>query len=298
MPVISANGIELYYDRFGDPAHPTLLMVSGLGAQCVGYDDALCEQLASHGFDVVRYDNRDVGLSTWFSDASVDAVAAFLARMGDQHVEGPYSLSDMAADGIGLLNALGVEHAHVLGASMGGMIVQTMAIEHPERLLSAAIIMSTTGEQGVGMPNDEVLSSLVTTMDPNARPATREERIAGAIELARLIGTPNVWTEEHLEQRHSMLVDRAYNPEGMTRQFVAIMKSGSRAEALPAINLRVAVLHGDVDPLVNISGGHRTAELIPGASFHLLDGMGHDLPAQYWDDIVVAVVGNIDREVQ
>ena len=294
MPTAAVNGIDLYYETFGDDTSPTLLMVCGLGAQSVGYEDALCERFVAAGLRVVRYDNRDAGLSTWFDD-EVDVLAAVMANVSGEPFDAPYSLSDMAADGIGLLDLLGVDSAHVLGASMGGMIAQTMAIEHPGRVRSLASVMSTTGDPDVGLPSPEVLSSLVAALDPAAAPTTHEERVDAAVEQARLIGTPSTWDEARARVKHSMLVERAYHPAGTGRQFVAILRSGSRAGDLPKVTVPTVVLHGDADPLVDISGGRRTAELVPGASFEVLEGMGHDLPEAYWDRIVSAVLRTTRR---
>jgi pimeloyl-ACP methyl ester carboxylesterase len=283
MPTTTANGVELFFETFGDPADPTLLLVCGLGAQCVGYDDPFCEQIAGLGVHLVRYDNRDTGLSTHLDGVEVDAVAAVVSSMSGEAVDGPYTLSDMAADGMALLDALEVESAHVVGASMGGMIVQTMAIEHPERVRSLTSIYSTTGEPGVGEPKPDVLAALGGIMVPAEDRATQ---VAQGVELARLIGSPAVFDEHRARYRTELFVDRSYDPAGVSRQMVAILASGSRAEQLPSVTAPTVVLHGNADPLVDISGGRRTAELVPGASFTELDGMGHDLPPQYWDRIV------------
>lgn len=295
MPTAAVNGIDVYYDTFGDPADPTLLMVSGLGAQCIGYVDEYCERFAACGHHVVRYDNRDVGLSTRWDGVAFDALAAFAAGVGGEPVDAPYTLSDMAADGIGVLDALGVEQAHVMGCSMGGMIAQTMAIEHPDRVRSLASVFSTTGAPDVGLPHQEVLTALAEWVGNAEEPVTRDDRIASSMHISRVIATRATWDEDVARAFHGQLVDRAWYPEGTPRQFGAIVASGSREEALRQLDVPTAVLHGDADPLVDISGGLRTAELVPGATFHQLDGMGHDLPAPYWDRIVGAVVDNIGR---
>ncbi len=295
MPTTSANGIDLYYDTFGDPDRPTLLMVSGLGAQCIGFQDAYCARFAARGFHVVRYDNRDVGLSTRYDGLAFDALAAFAAGMGGGPVEAPYTLSDMAADGMGVLDALGVEQAHVMGCSMGGMIAQTMAIEHPERVRSLASVFSTTGAPDVGLPHAEVLAALAEWVGSTDEPVTREDKVASSMRISRVIATRSTWDEDVAREFHGRLVDRAWYPEGTPRQFGAIVASGSREDDLRQLAVPTAVLHGDADPLVDISGGRRTAELVPGASFHQLDGMGHDLPEPYWDRIVDAVVENVGR---
>jgi pimeloyl-ACP methyl ester carboxylesterase len=192
----------------------------------------------------------------------------------------------MAADAVALLDALEVERVHLFGASMGGMIAQTVAIEHPSRVASLTSMMSTTGEPDVGSPDPEVLGSLLSIMVPAT---SREERIRSGVELARLIGTPSVFDEARARARTELSVDRAYDPEGVSRQLVAILASGSRADGLAALEVPTVVLHGDIDPLVHVSGGRRTAELVPGAEFRLLEGLAHDMPPQYWDRMVAGI---------
>lgn len=289
MPTTNVDGIDLYFEELGDRSCPTVLMVSGLGAQCVVYDDEMCEAIAAHGYHVVRFDNRDVGLSTHLDDRPADPFAA-LAAMGEGAViDAPYTLADMAADAIGLLDALDVEAAHVFGSSMGGMIAQTMAIAHPERVTTLTSLMSTTGEPEVGMPSPECLGSLISIMVPAA---TRAERIDNGVALARTIGTPSAFDEERARQRATLFVDRAYDPAGTSRQLVAVFASGSRAEGLSSLGMPTVVMHGDEDPLVHVSGGMRTAELVPGAELRILEAMGHDMPPQYWDRIVGGIVDN------
>jgi pimeloyl-ACP methyl ester carboxylesterase len=195
----------------------------------------------------------------------------------------------MAADGIGLLDSLEIDRAHVLGSSMGGMIAQTMAIEHPERVRSLTSLYSTTGEPEYGTPDAEVLASLLSIMVPQD---TREGRVATSVELARLIGSPDVFDESRARALAELLVDRSYDPEGVARQMVAILASGSRAEGLAALAVPTMVLHGDRDPLVNVSGGRRTAELVPGAELRIFEGMAHDMPPSYWDRIVGGLLDN------
>jgi pimeloyl-ACP methyl ester carboxylesterase len=286
MPTVEANGIEIFYERFGDPTDPSLLMVCGLGMQSVGFEDELVERFAARGLQVIRYDNRDVGLSSWFDGAVGDVDVAIMTALMGGEVEAPYTLSDMAADGISLLDALGIGSAHVIGASMGGMIVQTMAIEHPERVRSMTSVMSTTGEPEYGTPDPDCLAGLVSIMAPAE---TRQERVAAGVELQELIGTPSAWDPQRLRDRVELLVDRAYNPSGVARQLLAILASGDRGEHLPRVTAPTMVLHGDADRLVDLSGGRRTTELVPGAELRVMEGMGHDLPPAYWDRAVQAV---------
>lgn len=289
MPTTRVSDLDLYFDRFGDPTNETVLLVSGLGAQCPGYDEQMCELVVAAGYQVVRYDNRDVGLSTHLDGAPADAMSAYAAAIAGEPVEAAYTLSDMAADGIGLLDSLEIDRAHVLGSSMGGMIAQTMAIEHPERVRSLTSLYSTTGEPEYGTPDADVLVSLLSIMVPQD---TREGRVATSVELARLIGSPDVFDESRARALAELLVDRSYDPEGVARQMVAILASGSRAEGLAALALPTMVLHGDCDPLVNVSGGRRTAELVPGAELRIFEGMAHDMPPSYWDRIVGGLLDN------
>jgi pimeloyl-ACP methyl ester carboxylesterase len=283
MPTTQVQDVELYFETFGDPSGPTLLLVCGLGAQSVTYEDEMCARIAAAGYHVVRYDNRDVGLSTHLDDAPGDPMAALAAAGAGEAVDAAYTLSEMATDAIGLLDSLGVDRAHVLGSSMGGMIAQTIAIEHPGRVRSLTSLYSTTGEPEVGSPDPEVLVSLLSIMVPQT---TRQGRIDSGVALARLIGSPDVFDEARVRARTEVTVDRSYDPAGVSRQMVAILASGSRAEGLAQLSVPTMVLHGDRDPLVNISGGRRTAEVVPGAELRVLEGMGHDMPPSYWDRII------------
>lgn len=267
-------------------------MVSGLGAQCLVYDDEFCERLAANNQHVIRYDNRDVGLSTHLHDQPADPMTALLAVSSGEPVDAPYTLSDMAADGMGLLDSLEIERADIFGASMGGMISQAMAIEYPERVRSLTSLMSTTGEIEVGAPDPETLTSLLSTMVPQS---SREERIQSSVQVSRVIGTPRLFDTARATERAAVAVDRAYDPQGTARQLVAIFASGSRAAGLAALSVPTVVMHGDSDPLVNVSGGLRTAELIPAAEFRLLEGMGHDMPVEYWGHIIEGIMASTSR---
>ncbi|MEI6497098.1 MAG: alpha/beta hydrolase [Actinomycetota bacterium] len=275
---IARNGAcELYYETFGDRAHPALLLVNGLGSQSINYADEWCAMYAARGLYVIRFDNRDVGLSSSFADAP----------------KGPqgnaYVLSDMAADGMAVLDTLGIAKAHVMGLSMGGMIVQTMAIEHADRLLSATSVMSRTGEPGYGDSTPEAFALLT------APPATdREEYVRNAIAGLRCWGSPEFADEARWRADAERAFDRAFRPDGTRRQFMAVGASGSRGEALRSVRVPFLVMHGSADTLITPSGGERTAELIPGARFVLIEGMGHDYPPQLWTRWLDEVVGFIE----
>lgn len=277
------SGITLAHESFGDPADPPVLLVMGLGTQMIGWPDAFCERIAAHGRHVVRFDNRDVGLSTHLHDAPrVDLGAVFA---GD-HAGVPYRLTDLAADAVGLLDALGIDRAHVVGVSMGGMIAQTVAIEHPGRVASLTSIMSTTGDRSVGGATQAALAALL------APPATsRDEAIERTLTTARVIGSPGFpLDEESVRDRAGLAWDRGHDPAGVTRQIAAIQASPDRTVALGAVTAPTVVVHGAEDPLIDVSGGKATAAAVPGARLVVLDGMGHDLPEGVWEPIVDEIV--------
>ena len=285
-----ANGIEIAYETYGDPADTPLLLVMGLGAQLIAWPIDMVHAFVDRGFFVVRYDNRDVGLSTKCADVGADFLTTFLQAAQGEPVEVSYRLTDMAADGMGLLDYLGIASAHVVGASMGGMIAQTMAIEYPTRVRSLTSIMSTTGEPEVGMPTPEAVAVLLRPVA-----TTRQGAIDASVEGSRMIGSPAFFDEADIRRRAEAAYERCYNPAGVARQILAIAASGSRAEGLGQLNIPAVVIHGDLDPLVAPSGGQRTAELIPGARLIMIEGMGHDLPAAMIAQVVEAVTALASR---
>ncbi|MGI8662028.1 MAG: alpha/beta fold hydrolase [Acidimicrobiales bacterium] len=273
MPSVGANGIKLFYEVRGDDDGVALLLINGLGSQLTSWDEAFLDALVDRGFRVIIFDNRDVGLSSWMAGGGSDVGTAIVTALAGGEVGAPYLLSDMAGDAAALLDALSIEAAHVVGVSMGGMIAQTLAIEHPTRVRSLTSIMSMSGDADVGAPSPEAVASLLRT------PATnRAEAIAAYVETWRVIGTPEAFDEEALGAKGAAAHDRAFNPAGTARQLLAILASGSRAEGLRALDVPTLVIHGSSDPLVDISGGRRTAELVSGATFVEIDGMAHDLP--------------------
>jgi pimeloyl-ACP methyl ester carboxylesterase len=292
MPRAAANGMELEFDTFGDPADPCLLLVAGLGTQMTSWDDVLCTAFADRGRFVVRYDNRDVGLSTWLDDEVDMAALMQHALAGGPRPDVPYLLSDMAADGIGLLDVLGVDRAHILGSSMGGMIVQTMAIERPERVLTLTSVMSTTGEPEFGQPTAEAMVALLTPP-----PATRAEYLDNAVTTWRVWASKRYFDEERTRTKAAAFFDRAFHPAGTQRQMAAVVASGSRAEGLRGLRVPTLVIHGHDDTLIAPSGGFRTAELVPGANLLYLHDMGHDLPEPLWPLIVDAVTSHQNHAV-
>lgn len=285
----AANGIEIEYETFGDPQDPALLLVMGLGAQLLSWDTQLCEGLVDRGFFVIRFDNRDAGLSTKV-EADIDIMATILAGMGGHPVEAPYLLADMADDAIAVLDDLGIAAAHVVGASMGGMIAQTIAIRHRARVLSLTSIMSTTGNLSVGQPTPEAAALLLTSPGK-----TRDAIIAASVEASRAIGSPDHFDDAYALDKATRAYDRCYCPQGLARQLLAILASGDRTDDLRKLHINALVIHGDADPLVTPSGGEATAEAIDGSELLILEGMGHDLPAYYWPQVIEAITALASR---
>ena len=283
-----ANGIELAYEEFGDRADPTVLLIMGLGVQMLGWNQEFCELLAGRGFRVVRFDNRDVGRSTKIEGGRRPDLMA--AAMGDAS-SASYTLDEMADDCAGLLDHLGVEAAHLVGASQGGMIAQTLAITHPERVLSLVSIMSSTGDRAVGQPHPEALPTLL-----NRAPADREGYAESAVQVFRVIGSPGFEAaEDGLRELARASFDRGYHPEGTARQLLAVLASGDRTEALGGLDVPTVVIHGTDDPLIDVSGGKATTAAIPGARLELIEGMGHDLPRELWPRFVNLIIENAAR---
>ncbi len=282
------SGIEIEYDTAGDPTDPTVLLVCGFTSQLISWEDDFVALLVDQGLHVVRYDNRDCGLSSKLDGVAVSPAAvleAILARRAVPPV--PYTLSDMAADGIGLLDHLGVERAHIAGASMGGMIVQTMAIENPARIASLTSIMSSTGGPRVGPPTPEAREALL------APPPSDRQDYIDASERAAVWASKRHVDIAAIRSRAAADYDRSFYPEGAPRQLAAIYASGDRTEALRELDVSTLVIHGRDDTLITPSGGEATASAIPGSKYLLLADMGHDLPTPLWPVIAEAVGGHI-----
>jgi pimeloyl-ACP methyl ester carboxylesterase len=271
--LVPANGIELAYQEVGDPGGEPLVLVMGLATQMIAWDEEFCVMLAERGFRVVRFDNRDIGRSTRLDDAGVPGrVDLFLGRSP------AYLLSDMAADTVGLMDQLEIESAHVVGVSMGGMIGQTLAIEHRERIRSLVSMHSTTGSRRVGTPTFQVFRQMLSSA-----PRGREAFIARIRKTYELIGSPAYPTdEERLRRVAEVSWERGHNPRGVLRQMHAIASSGNRTAALRKLDLPVTVIHGTSDTLIRPSGGRATARAIPGARLRIVEGLGHDLPRDVW----------------
>jgi pimeloyl-ACP methyl ester carboxylesterase len=283
------ESIEIEYETFGSPDDPALLLVNGFTAQLIDWDQELCELLAARGRHVIRFDNRDCGLSTHLDGVGADPMAVQRARSeGREAPSVPYTLSDMANDAVGLLDALGIDAAHVLGASMGGMIVQTIAIERPERCLSVTSVMSTPSFRS-GPPAPEALQILLSP-PPTERASYIEQSAGSAIWRSKRYFDLDV-----VRERAAAAFDRAFYPEGAPRQLAAIYASDDRIEALTKVEVPFLVIHGRDDTLISPPGGQATVDAVPGASLLLLADMGHDLPAPLWPVIVDAVVSHTEH---
>jgi pimeloyl-ACP methyl ester carboxylesterase len=260
MPIAHHGDVELFFEVFGSAADPTLLLINGLGSQCINYDEQWCEKFAAQGYRVIRFDNRDTGLSSKLDERA-------------------YALRDMADDAVAVLDAANAERAHVMGLSMGGMIAQRLAIDHGDRLLSLTSVMSSTGEPEYGRSSPEAWAVVM------AKPAqTRDEYVDNQIAARRIYGSKPEWIDEpYLRARAARAYDRCYCPAGIGRQMQAIMSDGDRAAGLRTLTVPTLVMHGDRDPLVDPSGGRRTAELILGGRYVEIEGMGHDYPVAVWD---------------
>ncbi len=271
-------GIELEYETLGELAGVPLLLVSGLGSQLIGWPDDFCALLAGRGFHVIRFDNRDAGLSTQLDQAGVPDLSEVVT--GGQAP--PYRLEDMADDAVGLLDSLGIKAAHVLGASMGGFIAQLIAIRHPSRVLSLTSIMSGPGGQDTVPADADAAAVLV-----QPPPATREGRIAQDMEHRLILkGSADPYDESYERWRAERAVDRAYRPAGAARQLAAIVAAPSRLEALRAVRVPTLVVHGVDDRLIPVENGRTVAASVPGSRLLEIEGMGHQLPQRAWQPVV------------
>lgn len=286
--IAPANGIELCYQEVGDPEGKPLLLVMGLATQMIAWHEGLCRLLAERGYRVIRFDNRDIGRSTKLDRAGVpNKIDLLLGR----RATAPYLLRDMADDAVGLLDHLEIDQAHVVGASMGGMIVQQMAIDHPRRLRSMVSIMSTTGNRRSGQPSLKTFGILLGNP-----PQGREQVIAHAVRTFKVIGSPGFpFEEDMVREMAGRSYERGHSAAGVMRQLHAIVASGDRTKALHEVQVPTAVIHGTRDPLVKPSGGRATAKAIPGARLMMIDGMGHDLPRDLWPTFAETIDTNAKR---
>lgn len=294
MPNVTANGIQIEYETFGENTSPPLLLVIGLGGQMIFWEEKLCKQLAEEGLYVIRFDNRDSGLSTKFDEAGVpDIMEVFTARMKGEEITAPYTLDDMADDSVGLLETLGIEKAHICGMSMGAAIAQTIAIRHPSYVLSLISIYGTTGNPELPQPKPEVFNVFITP-PPEEREGCIQHFINGFKTLA---GPGFPFDEEWHRKIADQSYDRAFYPQGVALQLAAIVAHGNRKSALASVTAPTLVIHGTDDPIVLVEGGKDTAETIPGAELLLIEGMGHDLPTGKgaWPQIIDAIIAHMRK---
>jgi pimeloyl-ACP methyl ester carboxylesterase len=287
--VADVNGIKLMYDTFGNPADPPILLIMGLSWQMIMWDENFCLKLAARGHFVIRFDNRDVGRSTILSEAGVPDIMQLLTDMAaGKKVNVPYLLTDMAADGFGLLDHLKIESAHVVGVSMGGMIGQTMALESPQRVRSLTSIMSTTGDKTLPPPTPEALTILLTP-----KPIDKKGFVESFVETWRVLNGDTFAVDEKLVRGYAQKsFERGLSPDGVARQIAAVEASGSRKDALAGLSVPLQVIHGSADPLLPVACGMATAEAVPGSKLKIIEGMGHALPVDVWPEIIDAIVAH------
>ncbi len=291
----TANGLRICYEEFGDPAQPAVLLIMGLSTQMIAWPEPFCEHLAAGGYRVIRFDNRDVGLSQKLADERVPNLLRLLLAAGfGLPLRVPYTLHDMARDTVGLLDGLGIERAHIVGASMGGMIAQLVAGDYPRRTLSLTSMMSTSGARSLPRASRQVQRLMMRRASSG-----EEEYLRYASRLWRLIGSP-AYPPEEQELRERLLASyrRSYYPPGFLRQFAAIVASGDRVELLRRVQRPTLVIHGSADALVPVEGGTHTAELVPAARLALIDGMGHDLPKVLLPRLASLILEHIDNPEQ
>jgi pimeloyl-ACP methyl ester carboxylesterase len=285
---VGQSKIEIAYEDFGDVDEPPVLLIMGAGAQMLNWHEEFCAELVSRGLHPIRFDNRDSGLSSHFNDAPLPD---FKAALSGDTSSASYNLSDMAADTVGLLDALGLKSAHLVGASMGGFIAQMVAIEYSERIRSLTCIMSTTGNPAVGQPAPETMRLMGGTP-----PNTREEVMEQAVKNFRVVGSPGFpLDEDDVRERAGLAYDRSYDRLGIVRQAIAVIASGDRTSRLQSIKVPTLVIHGDSDRMCDVSGGKATAEAIKGAELVIIEGMGHNFPRPLWSKITTLIANLVHR---
>jgi proline iminopeptidase len=291
---MSVAPLHIEYESLGDPSHPAIVLIMGLGMQLMAWPDDFCRELVARGYRVVRFDNRDCGLSGRAPGKKrANLLLAMAASALGLPVRTPYTLEDMAADTVGLMDRLGIARAHIVGASMGGMIAQVLAAKFPQRVLSLTSIMSSSGNRKVSKPSKPARKVLLSRP---ADPRDPDSVIEYMVEMFGVIGSPGYpSTREELRDRIGHSVRRAYEPAGTARQLLAIIASGDRRKLLRTITAPTLVIHGAADPLVPVEAGRDTAQHIPGASLLVIEGMGHDFPAALMPRLARAIADHCDR---
>lgn len=293
MPRVAANGIEIEYESLGVESAPAILLIMGLGCQLIHWPDALCEELVAAGYRVIRYDNRDVGLSTRLERAGMPKLLrAGIASRLRLPVRAPYTLDDLAADAAGLLDALGIAQAHVVGLSMGGMIAQLLAAQHPVRVLSLTLWMTSSGHPGLPQPRLSLQMRMIRRPEGRDRGAL----VRHGVQTWQLIGSPAYPTPvEELQRQVERYIDRAHYPRGAARQTAAILAARSRRALLRGLTMPVQIIHGEADPLVPVGAAHDLARHTPGAALHVIPGMGHDIPAPLVPQLAQLLIDHCHR---
>ena len=284
---VKANGIDINYDYFGDPAHPAIVLIMGLATQKIFWDSEFCQQLADHGFWVIRFDNRDIGKSTWMKEAKPSSIWSFMLNiLLHKKIKSAYQLTDMAADTLSLMDALDIKKAHVIGASMGGMIAQLLAIQAPQRILSLTSIMSTTGDRSLPRASNSTLLKLLAAPAKNA-----QDYVAQGIKIWQLLHAAHYPFETaKITQLLQQSWQRGFNAAGVSRQLSAILASADRTAQLASLNLPALVIHGEQDPLLPLACGLATANAIPQARLKVYAGMGHTIPRECLQEVVSDIV--------
>ena len=291
---ISANGVSIEVEDHGPPQGEPLLLIMGLGMQLVAWHEDFVESLVQRGFRVIRFDNRDIGLSQGFDQFGVPRLGVDMLKFAlGMRVTSPYTLADMAADSIGILDALGIAKAHICGASMGGMIAQQIGVRHPDRVKSLTLMMTSSGARRLPGPSLKVRGAMLSRpKDPGNIDSVIDHYVA----LYKLIGSPGFPPDDgYVRRRLQISVRRSYRPAGTARQMVAIAADGDRSPLVAQIRLPTQIIHGRADPLVPIAAGHDLAAKIPGAEIDLIDGMGHDLPVALWPRFVAGIASAAGR---
>jgi len=284
---VSANGLHINYDSFGDPADPAIILIMGLGTQMIHWSDQFCQLLASNKLWVIRFDNRDIGKSTWLKDYPVPNVWDFIGNsLFNKKVDAPYLLNDMADDTLGLMDALNVHKAHIVGASMGGMIAQCIALKSPVRVISLTSIMSTTGNRSLPKPKTRISAKLLKPLAKDI-----DQYVLQGLDVWQMLhGEHFPFDPEVVEKVIRESWQRGFNPAGVARQLAAIMDSPDRTQGLQKLDIPSLIIHGDIDPLVPVECGIATASAIPGSTLKILKGMGHTLPVLLWQQIIADIV--------
>lgn len=291
---VKVNSIEINYDTFGKKEDPAIILIQGIGTQMIVWPEEFCKAFASQGYFVVRFDNRDVGLSSKLDSAPVPNALEVLGSLQQgKPLTVPYKLSDMAKDTIGLMDALEITSAHIVGVSMGGMIAQTIAIEYPQRVKTLTSLSSTTGNPKLPMAKAEVMAILTTPP-----PVDLENNVQSSVKAWRVLhGSKYKFDEEFIRKRSELVFKRNFYPKGTARQFAAIFASGSRNNSLKNLKIPTLVIHGDADPLIPVEAGKDTAQSIPGSELLIIEGMGHTIPNEVGPQIIQAIIKNTKKNL-